>query len=222
MTDTLVRDGENTCIVKSVPCSDGYQFIFIGDSLTVGTGSVGANQGLTGKFERIEFYTTRFLTGEVAYSVLNKGTGGNSISQIEARLQADALDNSPVYPVIQGGVNDIIGGTSEATFLAKWRSILSMCRNEGKVPIVVLLPPWTAATEAQAITRDAWNVSLSGVLDDEYPEAIKVDEKPYSGLFRAGGPDGNLWDLVASYTIDGVHRTNAGYSQMARAIYDAI
>lgn len=198
------------------------QYVWIGDSLIAGAGSTESHtvvNAFAWQLWRTKFY---LRYGIVAQSCSNVGVGGNTTTQIAARIAADAIALAPSAGImINGGVNDIIGGVSEATFLSNWTAMLDACVVAGIPPVVLLMGPWSAGSEAQSTQRDSWNASLSS-LAAGYQTAVVVSLSAALGQFRAGGPVGNLWDLVPAYSSDGLHLTSAGYTAMAQAVYDAL
>ena len=87
----------------------------------------------------------------------------------------------------------------------------------------MLLQPVRLATNAEHVTADAWNADLRSLVENNYPSAILVDVAPYIGVFRTGGPAGNLWDYAPGYdTGDHAHVNPAGKERVAQALYDAI
>lgn len=198
------------------------QFVWIGDSLISGYGSTGDRNSVSHMYATKRWHTEFFRThGIVAYNCLNKGIGGQNITQIEARYAADVVANDPDYAVNEGGINDVIGGTAEATFLAKRTAMTAAAAAAGIIPVEVLLGPWTNATTAQAEKRDLWNADLISALA-AYPSAIIVDLSEALGKNRPGGPSGNLWDIKTEYSFDGLHLNNAGYTAMAQAVYEEL
>lgn len=205
--------------MPSIKSTAPKSYVFIGDSLILGS-NTGNYENITGQFARMRFLTDWFDRNGPLFTAYNMGVGGETTTEILARFAA-ALALGTEAVVVEGGINDIVAGDSEAVFLSNWTDMLDAVVGAGKTPVAMLLPPWTDATTARAETRDAWNVSLSALLAG-YPTAKIADPTAYIGLYRAGGPEGNLWDIRAEYDYDGLHLVSAGYAQTARAVYDAL
>ena len=161
--------------------------------------------------------------GLTGYTYQNMGVGSQTTAGISGRFTNDIVNLAPRIVAIEGGVNDIAGSVSKSTFLANWTSMLNAAQASSKITTIVVLKilPWTNGTNTQMQTRDDWNNSL-GALASGYSKAIVVDASSYVGQFRAGGDEGNLWNIKAAYNQDGVHFNQAGHGQIAQAIADAL
>lgn len=148
----------------------------------------------------------------------NNGMGSQTTTQIAARFTTDAVNPKPVYALINGGVNDISGGASKATFIANWTTMLNACQSNGIVGIALLILPWTNGTTLQMQTRDDWNASLV-TLVATYPGFVSVNPSSTVGVFRAGGDALNLWDIRPECSAgDGVHFNGTGYARIGDAV----
>ncbi|MCD6298916.1 MAG: hypothetical protein J7M30_17370 [Deltaproteobacteria bacterium] len=167
------------------------QVVFIGDSIMAGhpnhytflesTATTNIASTIEKQFANLTSYTYQ-----------NMGAGSETTAQIGARFTADVVDLKPRVAVIEGGVNDVSGGSiTKTTFLNNWTTMLDACDANNIVPIVLLILPWTNGTNPQMQTRDDWNASLTS-LAASYTDAIVVDASSYIGQFRSGGDAGNL------------------------------
>jgi lysophospholipase L1-like esterase len=167
----------------------------------------------------IEYYLSQLLSEQ---TYINSGIGGQTISQISGRVSTDLQSYRPRWALLEGGVNDISGGsTTQAQFIANWTTILQACRAYNIQPVVLKILPWTNGTNTQMQTRDAWNSALV-TLAQGYG-AVIVDASATVGQFRSSGNANNLWDIATAYSAgDGIHFNAAGYEQIARAVYAAM
>lgn len=199
------------------------QAVFIGDSIMMGATahtSFLSTTLETGMSTTIEYHLSQ-LTG---YTYQNMGIGAQTTTQMLARFSADVVALKPKLVVINGGVNDIVGGAvTKATFLSNWEDMLDAVQAEASIDAVVVLKilPWTNGTNGQMQTRDAWNADLV-TLASGYSKAVVVDASSRVGQTRASGDPGNLWDIKTEYDDDGVHFLSAGYEQIAQAIAQAL
>ena len=141
-----------------------------------------------------------------------------------SRYAADVTTNNPRYLVIMMGTNDAAYGTDQAAvnlFISNYTTILNNCVSAGIIPVVVLIPPNTAATTAMATFYDNANAALVTLLGG-YAIHVLADPRPALGQFRPGGPGGNLWDLQAAYNYDNTHMTHAGYAVLAGVVWAAV
>ena len=198
------------------------QAVFIGDSIIAG-GPIHAaytyDRLLESRATTIE-YQLSALTG---YTYQNMGKGGDTTTGINNRFTTDVLNLKPKIVIIEGGVNDIAGSVAKSTFIANWTSMLAAAQADSNINTIIVLKilPWTNGTTVQMQTRDDWNASLA-TLAAGYSKVIVVDAGSYVGKFRTGGDTGNLWDIQTAYNADGVHYNQAGHSQIAQAIADAL
>lgn len=156
------------------------------------------------------------------YTYQNMGIGSQTSTTVKDRFTADVIDLKPKIVVINGAVNDISGGViTEATFLTNYTTMLDACVTAGIVPVVCEMIPWNNGSNANMQKADGWMVSLKALVAT-YPTAVWVELVPTLGQFRAGGDEGNLWDIAAAYNEDNVHLNLAGYTKMAEVINAAI
>lgn len=181
--------------------------VAIGDSIT-GRPTPGGPAGLAAQ-----------MLGLEPYQVL--GIGGNRIGQMEARITTDLIDKHPLVAILQGGVNDLGGGTTDAAYKASWVTILAACQTAGIMPIVWGITPWNLGTADKMRQRDLWNAWLETTVPTY--GGIYTDPNPAVGMFRTGGDAGNLWDWQpALVAADGLHPSAAGKEALASVIGDVL
>lgn len=90
----------------------------------------------------------RILTGQrVQFPIANQqGVGGTTLSQIAANLPT-VLALNPDYVLIDGGTNDLGGGTV-ASMKSSMTTIINGVLNAGAIPIILPITPRTAAFSA--------------------------------------------------------------------------
>lgn len=197
------------------------QVAFIGDSIIAGH---------PGHYSFLETTVTTNIASTIegqfgnltGYSYQNMGIGGQTTTQIAARFDSDIVALHPRAVVIEGGVNDIAGGSiTKTTFLNNWTTMLDACRDNDIIPIVIPIMPWTNGNTTQMTTRDDWNVSLVA-LAQTYEDTIVADMSSAVGQYAADGPEGNLWDIKTAYNADGVHFNSTGHGAIAAVLADAL
>lgn len=99
---------------------------------------------------------------------------------------------------LNGGVNDIVAGTSQANFLFRWSVILNYLQGYRQYVIVDGIYPWTNGTNVRMATRDTWNAALEA-LCATYTNVLYINHDAVLGQFRVGGAVDNLWDIKAEY-----------------------
>ena len=133
-------------------------FLFIGDSIT-DCGRRGAEAPLGAGYVRAitELVTGRHPDRQIRW--INKGIGGNKVSDLRERWRDDVLYHRPDRLSIKIGINDLHThlraapeGVSPERFAELYDEILSLTRDElGAIPIV-LLTPFYISTERSSTT----------------------------------------------------------------------
>ncbi len=155
-------------------------------------------------------------------SYQNMGIGSQTTTMIAARFDRDVGNLSPNVAVIQGGVNDVIGGAANPVIEGNIATMANTSLANDITPIVILPLPWTSGTTNQMLQMDNLTGNMSTSICT-WSGVYCVNASPYVGIPRVGGSPGNLWDINASYTADAsVHYNEAGYTQIALAISDKI
>ena len=125
---------------------DGQTLLFIGDSIT-DCGRRGAEAPLGNGYVRLftELATARFPERRVRY--INKGIGGNRVTDLAARWQDDVLYHRPDRLSVKIGINDLHShlrgaedGVDPARFAAVYEQILEITQGELGCPLVLLTP----------------------------------------------------------------------------------
>lgn len=87
-------------------------FVLFGDSRTNYNDTITATQHFRNSAGSFNFGNA--LAGRRAIVINNAGIGGNTTSQMLARIQTDVLDYRPAWCAVWGGINDITGGVISA------------------------------------------------------------------------------------------------------------
>jgi lysophospholipase L1-like esterase len=84
--------------------------VAIGSSSTAGNGASAPGNGYVEVTQNLLAHRTELAT----FIVINAGVAGNSLADIQARLQHDALSLAPQLVILQVGVNDALTQPSQA------------------------------------------------------------------------------------------------------------
>jgi lysophospholipase L1-like esterase len=147
-------------------------------------------------------------------TVSNRGRGGESVVEGNARLPGVLAQDMPEVLLIQEGANDVNASRDPAAIAASLRSMVRAGRDRGALVLLGTLlpqrPPELGSCRGFGASRiAAVNDQIRAVAADE--GIVLVD------LFQAfGGVPG---DLIGA---DGLHPTEAGYRQIAESFFAAI
>jgi uncharacterized protein (TIGR03437 family) len=194
---------------------DSPDIVAIGDSLTSGSPISGSLLNTQVAFAPNLAYPS--LLGTTAQ---NMGVPGQTTGQMVSRFAVDVTAANPKIVIIEGGVNDIFAASSSPTIIANMQSMVSAAQAAGILPIVLTVNPWGPMNTIQSTSRDTINAALLAMAS---ANCLVINQDSVLGVFRAGGPAGNLWNLNVHYDSgDGGHLNADGYAQVAKAIASAI
>lgn len=138
----------------------------------------------------------------------DKGIGGDTLVQMDARFDTDVVSTSPSLCVIQGGVNDLANATESklATMQSAVISMVNKANTAGITPILINVGPWSGSatwTEARQGYTDEYNAWLNAYCAGSALVIVDI----YSAL------GGGSTSLAAQYDSgDGLHPNATGYS----------
>ena len=153
---------------------DGQKALFIGDSITdcgrrdvappLGDGYVKLLHDLV-----VGGWPERRITW------VNKGIGGNKVTDLQARWEDDVIREAPDWLSVKIGINDLHnyladrqGGVSPALFRATYQEILTRTRAAIKPQLILITPFYVSADRAPQSARS--------LVLDLLPEYISVVE----------------------------------------------
>ncbi len=149
------------------------------------------------------------------YSCFNRGIGGETSYGLVDRLQVSAYDTNPKAIVLLIGGNDILGG----------KSLESVYENYGKII--------TGLKEHLPQAKIVWcSLTVLGNRWAEYNDTMRMGNQKIEQMAEQYGctfvdlytplcdPETN--EIVAEYTIEGVHLTDAGYRVVSAKITAAL
>lgn len=197
------------------------QILCIGDSLAGGGNQHGSYCQTMRTTENPDAAYIAKVGQKLHCAYQNMGVGSENSTATAARFTADAVSLCPRIAIVTVGINDHNAGITQAVYLSNMTTMLDACQANGIIPVICLIAPSTALSDARMTERDAWSAALIA-LAATYPTAVVVDLDPYLGKYRATGPAGNLWDIQTAFDDDGVHFTAIGYSRYADAVLDAL
>jgi lysophospholipase L1-like esterase len=205
---------------------DGQTMLFIGDSIT-DCGRRAAEAPLGNGYARFftELATARFPGRDVLY--INKGIGGNKVTDMKERWRDDVLYHKPDRLSIKIGINDLHsdlrgaeGGVSPQLFAAVYDELLEVTQKELGCP-VVLLTPFYISTDRNGNTL---RKQVLDVLPQYIETVVQMSEKYGTRLVR-------LHDIFQqqlqyrdadTFCPEPVHPNHAGHMVIAQALMEAL
>jgi lysophospholipase L1-like esterase len=172
--------------------------VCLGDSITLGTGGTP--------------YPTQMVS-LIPNRILNKGVGGDTVSQMIARFNADVVAQGANTVVILGGINDVMNtGTAvqvEADLATLYAAALA-------ANIKVLACTITPDNNANS-TQNAMIAAVNAWIKTQASSNVTVLE-----LAPLIADPQNPTNILPAYNSDGVHLTTAGYSVFAQAVANSL
>jgi lysophospholipase L1-like esterase len=141
----------------------------------------------------------------------NHAMGATTFAWALATGVVSALAVDPKYLIIHSGINDIAQAREWSAVLSDLNAIKVLCDAAGTVLILDEILPWTAGSDAQAVTIRTWNANLASWCTSNSVHLIEMHDS--FGKIRVS--TGELDDLADAYNSDGVHVTLAGKQLMA-------
>ena len=83
------------------------KIVFFGDSIIEANRNAADPASLGDGYVSILHEKLKNLYEDVAFECLNRGVGGNSVSDLAARVQADVVAEKPDIVVLLAGINDV-------------------------------------------------------------------------------------------------------------------
>jgi len=143
--------------------------------------------------------------------IVNKGVGGNTIGQVEARIQADVLDNLPALVLLSACANDYGAGTSQADKTTNTQDCIDLCATAG-VPVILHNSTYTAAALAGNHARRDYYKEWW----DDYRPTLTGLEGTIDIMGGLKDPAGYADALLTQ--SDNVHPNVVGYGRMGQWI----
>lgn len=194
----------------------GDKIVFIGDSIT-DKGRKTDPLKLGGGYVRVlhDYFAT--ARPELSLSIVNEGTGGNRVIDLQRRWRLDVLDHKPDWLSVSIGINDVWRQLDSPDaeqvypdrFEAVYRSLLELTRDEVPGCRFILMQP----TVIKEIPDSAGNRMLKPYVDivnklaQEFAAILVPTHTAFLDFLHRG--------TGRPLTTDGVHMTTLGDMLMA-------
>jgi lysophospholipase L1-like esterase len=163
---------------------------------------------------------------EAKLNFLNRGISGNTVAELKARWQKDAVDLKPDVLSILVGINDVgraVRAKEEVdvdAFAADYRSILQQSRLSNPELGIVLLEPFVLPVTRVKVEWDAWRGQVDRLrpvvakLASETDALLLQTQEIFEAAAQRAEPSHWIWD--------GVHPLPQGHELIARNWIDAV
>ncbi len=141
----------------------------------------------------------------------NDGLRGTQMPAIYTKTNAVSVTPPPKYMIVEGGVNDMNHGFTFADQQTYFDQIKTTCTSHGAIMLVEEVWPNQLVSNASTV---AWNSALATWASSNSVTLILMHD--WMGDPAASPPYSHL---VAAYTTDGTHPTEAGVQRHADKLY---
>jgi acyl-CoA thioesterase I len=212
--------------VSDIAIQDGQTVLFIGDSIT-DCGRRGADAPLGSGYVRIasELITSRFPDRKIRY--INKGIGGNKVTDLRNRWQDDVVYHRPDWLSIKIGINDlgsylnqVDGGVAPELFEETYDYILEETKSKLGCPVLLISPFYISRDRSGATSRSRLLENLP-----RYIEIVeRMSEKYDTRLVKTHDIFQNQLKYRDADTFcpEPVHPHQAGHVVIAEAVVEAL
>jgi len=204
------------------------KLVMVGDSITDGGRAQPDGEGLFGALGTGYVSLIDSLLGAaypaLGVRIVNKGTSGNTVRDLEARWQADVLDQRPDWVSVMIGTNDVWRQfdsptrPEQAVSLEEYGQILDalIARTRPDVKGLILLTPFYIEpnrADAMRARMDEYGAAVRAVA--ERHDALLVDtQASFDAALASCYPATLAWDRV--------HPSQTGHMILARAFLNAV
>lgn len=206
---------------------DGTTVLLIGDSIT-DCGRCGAEAPLGNGYVRMfaEMVTARSPERQIRY--INKGIGGNKVTDLKERWRDDVLFHKPDRLTVKIGINDLHShlsgapeGVSPEVFARTYDEILELTRAElGDLPIV-LLTPFYISTDTSGQT---FRSRVMEIIPTYIDTVVKMSEKYGARLvdLHEVFHEHLKYRDADTFCPEPVHPHHTGHLIIARSLFEAV
>ncbi len=194
------------------------KILFIGDSITE-WGKLEDPEGLGVGYVRLAHDYLRVTYPGEEFSVVNKGIGGNRVTDLAERWEKDVLEEKPDLVSISIGVNDVwrqldqpdMDQITPEQFAQVYDGLLEQLHGME----VVLMEPTIIEEDVDAVGNQKLSayVEIVRELGEKYQVKVVPTHKAFLIYLQAGNGVG--------LTTDGVHMNSKGNMLMAKTWLDA-
>jgi len=200
-----------------VPLMKGDRIVFLGDSITeAGAGPKG--------YVTLVKNALQEKHNDLGVEVIGAGVSGNTVPDIQARLERDVLSKKPTVVIIYIGINDVwhgekdpAKGTSKEKYEAGLRDVIQRCQDAGAR--VVLCTPSVIGEKNDGSNTNDPKLDEYADISRAVAKDMKVPVCDLRKAFEAYEKEHNADNKEAGVlTVDRVHLNDAGNKFVAEQI----
>ncbi len=196
---------------NTLPLAPGQSLLFFGDSITA------AQPGYVEVLAQALAHTRT----DLGLRLINAGISGNTVRDLEARLDRDVLAQQPTWVAICIGANDYIGaavadphGVPLPEFTTRYQALLTRVRAAGIGPILLTIPIIGQDDEDHPIPDPGpYNAAILALAAHERLPVVDLHRAFYEVYERAGN-----YKQIVRLSDDGIHPNRQGHALIARAL----
>ncbi|MEF3310789.1 SGNH/GDSL hydrolase family protein, partial [Paenibacillus sp. GYB004] len=196
----------------SINRNDWPTFVLYGDSITNQNGPFSGTANYYWQPTGF-FYWTQLLTGGHIKVLKQAGIGGNTTTQMLARIDNDVLQYKSDYVHVLGGTNDVLTDTASATTIANLTTIYKRIKDNGSKLVIATVPPSVQCNTDQRLAN--LNAINKFIRDYAYNNKDVILCDMFSALVDSSGRN-----IIAGLSDDGTHPNAAGAARMGRKLYE--
>ncbi len=203
----------------------GTRLVFLGDSITDmkwGRNETDRNHYLGHSFVYLIAARLGVELPTKDLDFYNRGKSGNTVAQLKARWQKDAIEMKPDILTVLVGTNDVGKGVSPEDFETDYRSILQNSQAANPELTLVLLDPFVLRS-GRLTEAEAWNARRTAT--DQLRTVVARLAAEFNAIHI---PTQEIFDEAAAtvspahWIWDGVHPLQQGHELIARAWITAL
>ncbi|MFC8225346.1 SGNH/GDSL hydrolase family protein [Streptomyces sp. NPDC057287] len=202
----------------TISLRDSATVLFQGDSITDVGRLVEPDSPLGNGYARLAADRVRSARPAAGITFVNRGVGGDGVSDLRARWREDAMDIKPDVVSIMIGVNDTWrrydsgAVTSVGAYENDYRAILTQVRDRLDAQLILIEPFLVPVRDEQWAWREDLDPRIHTVrrLSEEFDATLLAADGLLNQAARAAGGA----EYIAG---DGVHPTPLGHAVLAEA-----
>lgn len=201
-TQTIYKFGDDT---KKI-----FTYVALGDSLTVGEGTVTYDQSYPFVFAK------KITSSEKNVVLIPVAKPGIRSKETLSSLTQEVIQLKPDLVTILIGVNDVYGNISSYKFYKNYESIVTEIKNNTNAEIVLINLPYLGSASLIKFPFNYYFDWRIKTLNNNLKKIADIHQLKLIDIYSTN----SLSNPVIEYSLDNFHPTGTVYSLWAQKIYD--